>query len=191
MIAEKGTGRIMGIQDLPGKRHRTRRPFRRRRSHAPDATGGFTLLELLIAMTILAVGMLGIMKLQMQSGLGNVASRDLSAAVNLARSKMEELRRINAYTVQAGVIPDLDDNGTTDDLADWSNPDFSDSVLLNEDADSSGGRKIFTRAWNVRHHWPVTNFKTVRIRVSWTTGGQEKHVDLETQIGPKDKEYFE
>lgn len=157
---------------------------------------GFGLLELLIAMTILAIGMLGIMKLQMQSGFGNAASRQNSAAVNLARSKMEEIKRISAWTIQinpatgSNVIAELDDTSTVNDLDDWSSPDFTEGPL-SEDDDPSGAGKIYTRSWNVVHDHPIPGFKTVRVRVSWDVNGQEKHVDLETQIGQKDAVFFE
>ena len=68
------------------------------------AQGGFGLLELMIALTILAIGILGIMKLQMQSSFGNAASRNTSAAVNLARSKLESLKRVGSYSIQEGVV---------------------------------------------------------------------------------------
>ena len=165
----------------------------------PGNKGGFGLLELLIALTILAIGMLGIMKLQMQSGFGNVSSRHNRAAVNLARSKMEELKRIEAWTVQPNaqtgltVIADIDDTRPTNDLDDWSSPDFTDpGNPMNESQDPSDPQgKIFNRYWNVVHDHPIPGFKTIRIRVSWVTQGQAKYVDLETQIGQKDGVYFE
>jgi type IV pilus assembly protein PilV len=151
---------------------------------------GFGLLELLIAITILAIGMLGIMKLQMQSAFGNTASRKNTAAVNLARSKMEELKRIGAYSIQGGAIPALADTDTTYDLDDWTDPDFTDGPF-NEAADSSASGKIYTRSWNVVQDYPIAGFKSIRVRVSWNDQGIEKHVDLETQIGLKDMAYFE
>jgi len=156
----------------------------------PKNQGGFGLLELLIAMTILAIGMLGIMKLQMQSGFGNAASRQNSAAVNLARSKMEELKRVGAYSVQGGAIAALADTDTTNDLDNWSSPDFTEGPM-NESQEAAGGGKIFTRSWNVVHDYPLAGFKTIRVRVSWTAQGEEKHVDMETQIGLKNMVYFE
>ncbi len=160
------------------------------RGLTPKSQDGFGLIELLIAMTILSIGILGIMKLQMQSGFGNAASRQNSAAVNLARSKMEELKRIGAYSIQGGAIVGLNDTDTTNDLANWSSPDFTEGPF-NEGADTSSGGKIFTRSWNVVQDYPLTGFKTIRIRVSWTSHGVEKHVDIETQIGLKNMIYFE
>jgi len=183
---------MMNFEDIKSGKylrlHRLCRPMVK--GLTPKSKNGFGLLELLIAMAILAIGMLGIMKLQMQSGLGNASSRHNSAAVNLARSKMEELKRIGAYSVQNGAIAGLNDTDTTNDLANWSSPDFTEGPF-NESADAGGGGKIFTRSWNVVHNFPVTGFKTIRIRVSWTNQGVEKHVDLETQIGLKNMVYFE
>jgi len=160
------------------------------RALVPRGQGGFGLLELLFAITILAIGVLGITKMQMQSAFGNAASRETSAAVNLARSKMEELKRIGSYSIQGGAIAALADTDTTNDLNNWTNPDFTEGPM-NEDADPGSGGKIYTRSWNVVQDYPIVNFKTVRVRVSWTNQGVEKHVDLETQIGLKDMKYFE
>jgi prepilin-type N-terminal cleavage/methylation domain-containing protein len=171
--------------------HRCNRPYRSlSRRLIFKNQSGFGLLELLIAITILAIGMLGIMKLQMQSAFGNTASRKNSAAVNLARSKMEELKRIGAYSIQGGAIAALADSDTTYDLDDWTSPDFTDGPF-NEAADSSAAGKIYSRSWNVVQDYPIPGFKSIRVRVSWNDQGVEKHVDMETQIGLKDMVYFE
>jgi prepilin-type N-terminal cleavage/methylation domain-containing protein len=158
--------------------------------------GGFGLLELMIAMTILAIGILGIMKLQMQASFGNSASRNNSAAVNLARSKLESLKRVGSYSVQEGVVLELQDQNGSTALDNWTNPDFpadpTDPInLINEAEDSSSFGRIFTRMWNVADSTPMTNFKTIRVRVTWSHNGEPRHVDLETQVGLKDLEYFQ
>jgi len=158
--------------------------------------GGFGLLELLIALTILAIGMLGITKLQMQSSFGNVGSRNQSAAANLARSKLEELKRVGAYSVQGGVVVDLVDPesanpAATIDLGDWSTPDFTEGPFNESQDPSNPLGKIFTRSWNVVDNYPIVDFKTIRIRVSWNSAGRPRYVEMETQIGLKDLEYFD
>jgi prepilin-type N-terminal cleavage/methylation domain-containing protein len=158
--------------------------------------GGFGLLELLIALSILAIGILGITKLQMQSSFGNVGSRNQSAAANLARSKMEELKRVGSYSIQEGSVVDLVDPesanpATTIDLGDWSTPDFTEGPFNEAQDPSSSLGKIFTRSWNVVDNYPIVDFKTVRIRVSWNQAGQPRYVEMETQIGLKDLQYFD
>jgi len=158
--------------------------------------GGFGLLELLIALTILAIGILGITKLQMQSSFGNVGSRNQSAAANLARSKLEEIKRVAAYSVQEGAVVDLVDPesanpANTIDLADWSTPDFTEGPFNESQDPSNPLGKIFTRSWNVVDNYPLVDFKTIRIRVSWNQGGTPRYVEMETQIGLKDLEYFD
>ena len=161
-----------------------------------NSPNGFGLLELVIAMTILAVGMLGIVKLQMQSGFGNASSRNISAAVNLARSKLEYLKRIGSYSTQEGSIVELVDPesanpATAIDMDDWPNPDFSEGPF-NEAHDGSSKGKIFSRSWNVVDNYPLAGFKTIRMRVSWTSfQGAPKYVDMETQVGQKDLTYFQ
>ncbi len=151
---------------------------------------GFGLIELMIAMVILAVGILGITKLQMQSSFGNAGSRNTSAAVNLARSKLESLKRVGSYSIQEGVVVQLQDQNSSTALDDWTTPDFTEGPM-NEAEDSSSFGKIFTRMWNIADNTPMANFKTIRVRVAWTQNGEPRHLDLETQIGLKDLEYFQ
>ena len=151
---------------------------------------GFGLLELMIALTIMAVGILGIMKLQMQASFGNIASRNNTAAVNLARSKLESLKRVGSYSIQEGVVVELQDQNGSTALNNWTTPDFSEGPL-NESEENSSFGKIFTRKWNIADNTPMSNFKTVRVRVEWLHNGEPRHVDLETQVGLKDLEYFQ
>ncbi len=166
----------------------------RRGSAFRRSGGGFTLLEILIAMSILAVAMLGIIKMQMMSGRAIGNSRNLSAATNLCRGKIEDLRRIRAYyriknTEPVQTHDDLIDPeaGASADLADWASPDHEDGGTMTENAGAGGG---FTRSWNVVDNSPAPQVKTVRVRVSWTETGTARQVELETQIGLKTLEYY-
>jgi prepilin-type N-terminal cleavage/methylation domain-containing protein len=156
--------------------------------------GGFTLLEILIAMSILAVAMLGIIKMQMMGGTAIANSRNLSAATNLCRGKIEDIRKIRSfYVAVAGAPvqtdPDLVDPeaGATNDLADWTNPDHRDGGTMNENGGANGN---FTRMWNVVDNLPAAGIKTVRVRVAWTEGRRSRYVDLETQVARKNLDYY-
>jgi prepilin-type N-terminal cleavage/methylation domain-containing protein len=155
---------------------------------------GFTLLEILIAMSILSVAMLGIIKMQMIGGKGIGNSRNISAATNLCRGKIEDIRKIRSwYIAVAGAPvqtdPDLLDPeaGATNDLADWSTPDHRDGGTMDE---NGGGDGIFTRMWNVVDNLPAAGMKTVRVRVAWEEAGRPRFVELETQVARKNLDYY-
>lgn len=157
---------------------------------------GFTLLELLVAMAIFAIGLLGIVKLQMQSGLGNSTARNISTAVNLARNKIEDLKKVREYYIPTTggsevVLADLVDPDSGNDLGNWTTPDHTDGALLAEDGSAGGSGAIFTRAWNVVDDMPDTNIKTVRVRVSWNEGSITRSVVLDTQIARKNLDYYQ
>jgi type IV pilus assembly protein PilV len=57
-------------------------------------TGGFTLLEVLVAMVILAVGLLGMASLSVGIIKGNELSKEVSSATTCAREKMEDVERL-------------------------------------------------------------------------------------------------
>jgi len=54
---------------------------------------GFTLIEVLIAIVILSVGLLGMASLTVGIINGNRFSNDLTTATTLAQDKMEDIRR--------------------------------------------------------------------------------------------------
>ncbi len=62
----------------------------------PRRERGFTIIEILIAVTITAFGFAAIFSLQIGSMQGNIAARETAAAVNLAETYAEWLR-LNAF----------------------------------------------------------------------------------------------
>ncbi len=55
---------------------------------------GFSLLELLVALVILSVGLLGAAEMQVSSIGGNAFSNNLTIATGLAQNKIEELKKL-------------------------------------------------------------------------------------------------
>ncbi len=75
-----------------------------------EGQGGFTLLESLIAMTVLAIGLLGLAGMQTLALSGNVNAKELGRATNMAATMVERIhynrRNVTAYnaidTMSAG-----------------------------------------------------------------------------------------
>ena len=101
---------------------------------------GFSLLELLIALLILSVGLLGAAEMQVTSISGNAFSNKLTVATGLAQSKIEELKK----------LPNSD--------AALSAGDHDEGLLP--------GTAIFSRSTNVNDLSPEV--KQVTVTVRWT-----------------------
>ncbi len=54
--------------------------------------GGFTLIEVLIAITILTIGLMAVAGMQVSAIHGNKMGNDVSTAIFLAQDKLEELK---------------------------------------------------------------------------------------------------
>jgi len=71
--------------------------------------GGYTLLEVLIAISIFMVGLLAIGSMQTRALLGNATSRDITEAVNVAMRAAEDLMAIKWDTTAKDPRLDPDD----------------------------------------------------------------------------------
>jgi len=63
---------------------------------------GFTLLEMMIAMTILSVALLGLGQMMLLSIRGNSFGNKVTEATTFAQDKMEELRTVDWNGLQDG-----------------------------------------------------------------------------------------
>ena len=116
---------------------------------------GFSLLEVLFAMTVFSIGLLAILMMVFTVTNCNSASKNLTSAVNLAQSKIDDLK-ITAY---ASIL---------------------DETETSLDASGVSGSGIFNRATTVTTS-TSPNYKTVDVTVSWTTSSR-KQVSLKTII---------
>lgn len=145
-------------------------------------SAGFTLLELLVALFIFAVGMLAVARMQGESIRGNTFSDLLTVATTLAEAKMEQLLSL------ASTNQDLRDNnlanntnllGATDTSAatgsgqwdahcDDGNSDGTPDLLNRQGSAGGQGPFMFRRMWNVASNYPATGFTTVVVMVQWS-----------------------
>lgn len=101
---------------------------------------GFSLVELLVAVTILAVGLLGIAGLQ-----GNTIRRNVSAMKNTEATALIE-----------------------DKIEDYRDTPYTSISEGTETETSLGTGGIYTRVSTVQENTPLNNTKTITVQVSWS-----------------------
>jgi len=122
--------------------------------------GGFTLIELFIAIVLLTVGLLGTAALTTGVVRGNLSSKNMTTATAIAQSCFEENRRVG-YT-NAGTVP-----------AGGSNSCVSGTATV------TFGGLPFTRTLTL--DTAVSNIKTLTVTVSWSEGAVgPKSITLKT-----------
>ena len=126
-------------------------------------TAGFTLLEVLIALVILAVGILGVATMQISSIQGNSKGRQISEATSLASALMEDLlarEYNNACLIDRNADEDAGlDNG-------WAARDLPDPDAAGPCPDVPVPvPQRYNLFWNIAEDWPDDGTKTIRIFV--------------------------
>ena len=106
-----------------------------------EKQNGFTLIEVLVAMGIFAVAILGVAISATSVIRANQSSYSTTIAINLAQDKLEELKALPASLASGGPITDTI-NGET-----------------------------FSRSWNVTSDSPITGMKRIDVTVTWTDYG--------------------
>ncbi len=119
---------------------------------------GFTLIEVLIVMVILAVGFLGLSAMTVSTTEGLSFSKNMTMATTLARLKMEQIRN-TSYTNISSVNFPTEEYGTIAE-----HPRF---------------RRIVT----INNNTPGPNMKTITVTVFWRGDGDTHSVTLSTIRG--------
>jgi len=111
----------------------------------PERMGehGFTLLEVIIAVTILAVGLLGMAALQATAIRGNAFGIRNTEAVALIEDRIEDYKSTPYASIAEGTVTET----------------------------GVGTFGMFTRTSTIQEHVPVTDTKTISVQVSWSDPG--------------------
>jgi len=124
---------------------------------------GFTLLEVLIAISIFSIGVLAVAAMQGTATRGNRLGNELTRATVLAQQQIEVLKSADTShpaTLATGL--------PTGNYNDPNNP-------IDETGQNGG---IFTRSWVVAVN--TTFSRLVTVTVSWTIGTKTYNVVLST-----------
>ncbi|MBU1698464.1 MAG: prepilin-type N-terminal cleavage/methylation domain-containing protein, partial [Proteobacteria bacterium] len=133
-----------------------------------DNQKGFTLIEIMIAITVLAIGILGVAKMQLSAVKGNSYASGLTEATAFAQNKMEELVAL-AY----------DDADLNDDDADGISG-IDDTASPDGSQQGSGATNIqYDIFWNIAVDEPAVNAKHIRVYVQWQQNGATRNVVLD------------
>lgn len=139
---------------------------------------GFSLIEVVVSILILAVGALAAATMQLTSTKANQAANNRQIAANLARQLLE------AAEARSYIHADLAATGGFVDppaaLNGGSNP-------LSAQGVGSGTGRSFTRTWRIQNTGGTTpttiNFKTITVRVAWNQAGTPQQMELTTIKG--------
>ncbi len=158
---------------------------------------GFSLVEVLVALVILAIGFLGVSLMQVMSISGNTFSKEITVATQLGQDMCEKLKTLeysatttdpalytvgeatsetNPHPFSGDVNRDLDGDGNTTDLA----VALGTNNIIDERGQTVGPR-IYTRTWIVTNNQPYAISKRIDITVSWMEKGKtQRSVTLDT-----------
>lgn len=132
---------------------------------------GFTLIEVLVAISILCFGLLAIAAMQASSIRGNSLAIDVTEGTVWASDQLERLMRIAA--------------GNYDDPSCLLDKNSDGDAGLNEtgdDADYKTEKGRYLISWNISPDSALANTKTVNIIVSWRGQFGTKRVSVQYLI---------
>jgi type IV pilus assembly protein PilV len=124
---------------------------------------GFSIIEVMIGLTVFAIGILALAKVQIVSLKGNTNSRQMTEASFLAQSRMETLTRLP----YASLVDD--ESGTLSSTG--INADGREQLFVTG--------KPYQVSWNILNGNPVADMKMIRVIVNWQESGSQKTVTLD------------
>jgi len=165
---------------------------------------GFTLVEVMIAICVLAIGLLAIASMQVGAANTNANARDISEAVTVAEQQMEILMSLPYPFAQVqddqnpDALQDVNGDGAAGLLNPFPNnaPTF-DAENLDPVTDPAGWfaarppdhqgiitteKRTYTIFWNVAEEVAMVNTKSIQVLVTWDNDAIGRYVAIRRVI---------
>lgn len=115
-----------------------------------NINAGITLIEILVAIIVFSVALLGISQVMISTININMFANNLTTATTLAQDKLEDIHRLGYANVNTGLF-----------FID------SDTAVGTEDYNTITDFESYKRVITVNNNVPTTGMKTVEITVFW------------------------
>ncbi len=115
---------------------------------------GFTIIEVLIAVSVLTIGILAVSTMQVSSIRGNAFASRQTEGTTIALDRLEKLMSLS----------------------------YGDANLAAGSHTAPSPSSRYTVVWNVSDDSPLDNAKRVIVNVRWTAHGAQKNVSVERII---------
>jgi prepilin-type N-terminal cleavage/methylation domain-containing protein len=142
---------------------------------------GFSLIEILVALTVLAIGFMGVLTMTTTSTGSNVKAKAITSAAAVAADRMEMLMGL-PYTDPLLLDTNGDGSAGLRDPFTLGAMEIPNPAANPTDYQITSADGLYTIYWNVAVNFPTVNTKTVRVIVTTTGLGPQKTVYLESVI---------
>ncbi|MCU1270148.1 MAG: hypothetical protein JWN74_1442 [Acidobacteriaceae bacterium] len=159
--------------------------IRKKHNRAADGQDGLTIIELMIAMVVLAVGILASMSLVIMAITGDARSKQQSNSVALAQMVTEKIMSIPAYTSPTLTLIDCtgtsynvsttgsaigSSTGSGAPLTSSGDVDYTQATVANyympyTDCGTANRQMTYDVRWNIKGLTPYTKLLTVSSRL--------------------------
>ena len=156
---------------------------------------GFSLIEVLLGISIFMIGMLGVTALNISSLKSNTFSGNLSEATLIAATKIEELMATDFDDI---IEDPLDNDGNCQDCTPIVNRDVNDDGIddggnnfglddtgtgADHEETSLGKNGIYTVYWNVAENEPISvspqRTKIINVIVEWYVKDEPRRISMD------------
>lgn len=146
----------------------------RKNTQIVKESAGFTLIEVLIALVIFAIGILGVAALQSGSIRGNTSARGVTDIAVIATDRLEMLRSLpyDHPALATGVY-------VLNQAADRVDNNYNGQIDEDVPADETGPLTI---QYTVTTDWPIERTKTVSVTVTHAGASVRKQVTMQQII---------